>query len=92
MESKVCSLQECPVSLLIPFAGVDEILATVREQMFLAGDVVLSDWRGRGFPSVDVQAVLALLGETYRESDHVVVGDGMRHVLGQPLLLDAVLV
>lgn len=66
--------------LSIPLAGVDEIFAAVREQMLLAGDVMLSDGRGRGFPGVDVQTVLALLGEAYGEGDHVVVGDGMRHV------------
>lgn len=74
--------QERLVFFSIPFAGVDEILAAMREQMLLAGDVVLGDGRSCGFPGVDVQTVLALLGETYGESDHVVVGDGMRHVLG----------
>jgi len=60
--------------------------------MLFAGDVVLSGGWDRGFSGVDVQTVLALLGETYREGDHVVVGDGMRHVLGQALFLDAILV
>lgn len=64
----------------------------MREQMLLAGDVVLSDRRSRGFSSIDVQTVLAFFGETYGESNHVVVGDGMRHIFGQALLLDAVLV
>lgn len=84
--------QERPILLSVSFAGVDEILAAMREQMFLAGNVVLSDGRSRGFSSIDVQTVLALLGETYGESDHVVVSDGMRHVFRQALLLDAVFV
>lgn len=60
--------------------------------MLLAGDVMLGGGRARGLPSVDVQSVLALLREADRKGDHVVIGDGMRHVLGQTFLLDAVLV
>lgn len=80
------------LSLSIPLAGIDEVLAAVREQMLLAGNVVLNGGRCRRFPRVDVQTVLTLLREADGEDDDVVVGDAMRHVLGQPFLLDAVLV
>lgn len=69
-------------SLSIPLAGVDEILAAVRKQMLFASDVVLSGGRDCGFPGVDIQTVLTFLGKAYGEGDHVVIGNGMRHVLG----------
>lgn len=79
-------------SLLVPLAGVDEILAAVREQVLLACDVVRDAGRAGRFPGVNVQAVLALLGKADRESHHVVVGDRVRDVFGEAFLLDAVLV
>jgi len=60
--------------------------------MLLAGDVMLSGGCSCGLPGVNVQPVLTLFGEAYGESDHIVVGDGVRYVFGQALLLDAVLV
>lgn len=89
-KSKICLKSGSTRS--IPFAGVDEIFATVCKEMLLAGDIVLSGGRRCGLSGVHIQAVLALFGEAYRESDHVVIGDGVRYVFRQPLLLDAVLV
>lgn len=60
--------------------------------MLFASDVVLSGGWDRGFSGIDIQTVLTLLGETYGEGDYVVVGDRMRYILGQALLLNTVLV
>ena len=73
---------------LVPFGGVDEVFAAVGEEVLLL--------RGRRvgrrhLPRVDVQAVLALLGERQAEGDDV-VRHAVAHVLVQPLLLGAVLV
>lgn len=64
----------------------------MREQVFLAGDIVRhACWTGR-FPGVNVQSVLALFGKADRESHHVVVGDRMRDVFGEAFFFDAIFV
>lgn len=73
---------------LVSLGGVDEVLAAVREEVLLRGSRSV----GAGhLARVDVQAVLALLGEAQRER-HDVVGDPVAHVLAEALFLGAVLV
>lgn len=88
----------------ISFRTVDQIFATVREQMFFAVHaaavgvpllmmvILVGPVRRRRYlPGVHVQAVLALFREPDQERDEI-VHDRVRYVLGQPFLFHAVFV
>lgn len=74
----------------IAFAGVDEVLAAVREQVLFARDVVVQ--RRRRLSRIDVQPVLSLFRESYGESHDIVIGYVVRHILRQALFFEPVFV
>lgn len=79
-------------SWLVPLARVNQILAAMGEQVFFTGDVMRHVCRIGRFPCINIKPILALLWKADRESHHVVVGDWMRDVFGQPFFLDAIFV
>lgn len=79
-------------SWLVPLARVNQILAAMSEQVFFTGDVMRHVCRIGRFPCINIKPILALLWKADRESHHVVVGDWMRDVFGQPFFLDTIFV
>lgn len=88
--ARLTGLARRGVKHLIPLARVYEILAAVREQVLLAGNVVL---HGRcDLARVNVEAVLPLLGEADVEGNNVVVRHLVGYVFRQSLLLNPIFV